>query len=483
MRDAITGTGRDVYDRAAGEARDAASRVPRPDVGQARKNASDAAGAVKDKATQVGGLVRDNAGDAADFAKGSLPDDIITQVPTGADQIKDRAAETAGAAKDRAAETAGAAKDKAADTAGAARDTAYAAKDKASDAAGAAVGHVKDKLTGTGAGTDLPVIPDVHQIVEKGLPPAEDTHKEKRSSGGPGSSKNLVPDATDSDDDEGQDYYAWLGGAQSHHPEGTGAAHTAAAAANHAAGSARDVAATAGATFRDAGRTIKDKTIGSGKSSDPSSSETEHSDQSTTGEQTALSGPQGPSYLDSVGPVTAAAASQSEQSLFEDKSPRVVHALPAGGLFTSLARLLHLAAFAFSFGTSVWMTFLSGGVLAQAVPRHQFGHVQSRLFPAYLKAAAVGQAITFLVHWTRHPWSGADAAERLQFVNLCFTLAANIINIFYLEPQVSRVSNDTAAAGNGWLSETQLTFVLRLSDWIRACAPRGAAALLAADHV
>ncbi|CAL9768609.1 unnamed protein product [Musa acuminata subsp. burmannicoides] len=101
------------------------------------------------------------------------------------------------------------------------------------------------------------------------------------------------------------------------------------------------------------------------------------------------------------------------------------------------AAILHLLGFATAYGASVWVTFVSGNVLATALPRQQFGLVQSKLYPVYFRLVAYSIALTLVAHFF-----GRDRrilAERVQGYNLLGALVLVLINMFFLEPKATKV--------------------------------------------
>ncbi|URE24232.1 Transmembrane protein 205 [Musa troglodytarum] len=101
------------------------------------------------------------------------------------------------------------------------------------------------------------------------------------------------------------------------------------------------------------------------------------------------------------------------------------------------AAILHLLGFATAYGACVWVTFVSGNVLATALPRQQFGLVQSKLYPVYFRLVAYSTALTLVAHFL-----GRDRrilAERVQGYNLLGALVLVLVNMFFLEPKATKV--------------------------------------------
>lgn len=60
------------------------------------------------------------------------------------------------------------------------------------------------------------------------------------------------------------------------------------------------------------------------------------------------------------------------------------------------AALLHLLATTLSTGLQLWTTFGSGIIAFKTLPRHTFGHLQSKLFPVYFSIVCVTTALQLL---------------------------------------------------------------------------------------
>lgn len=111
---------------------------------------------------------------------------------------------------------------------------------------------------------------------------------------------------------------------------------------------------------------------------------------------------------------------------------------PKGFLLT-LIRALHFFTFSIIYGSSFWMTFVSGIVLSKHIPRQQFGYVQSRMFPIYLRILAIGESTLFILQFFMHPWFSASSGERCQLSNFGLMILSTLINAYVLEPQATKV--------------------------------------------
>ena len=78
----------------------------------------------------------------------------------------------------------------------------------------------------------------------------------------------------------------------------------------------------------------------------------------------------------------------------------------------AFSKTAHLFSVSACFGCSCWVTFVAGIVSWKALPRHTFGKLQSKLFPAYFRVTAgclvVGLAA--LVSGLGRRWDSAPVA-------------------------------------------------------------------------
>ena len=109
------------------------------------------------------------------------------------------------------------------------------------------------------------------------------------------------------------------------------------------------------------------------------------------------------------------------------------------GMLLTLTRALHLFAFSIVYGSAIWVTFVSGLILSKHVPRQQFGYVQSRMFPVYLRILAVGEGVLLLLHSLMHPWFSSKNIEQMQLVNFSVMITSTVLNAYVLEPRATKV--------------------------------------------
>ncbi|XP_051124207.1 uncharacterized protein LOC127246723 [Andrographis paniculata] len=105
-----------------------------------------------------------------------------------------------------------------------------------------------------------------------------------------------------------------------------------------------------------------------------------------------------------------------------------------------VSRVGHLMGFSAAYGMCVWVTFASSYVLAGALPRKQFGMVQSKVYPVYFKAMAYSVGVAFLGSCYSYCFSSRKRSGGLfQCFNLAAALAMTLVNLLWLEPRATKV--------------------------------------------
>ncbi|KAG1365281.1 transmembrane protein [Cocos nucifera] len=105
----------------------------------------------------------------------------------------------------------------------------------------------------------------------------------------------------------------------------------------------------------------------------------------------------------------------------------------------SIAKLAHLLCFATCWGVSVWVTFIGGIITFKNLPRHQFGNLQSKMFPAYFMVLSVCAAISVAAFAYLYPWKSASPLERYQLGFLLSALGFNLSNLFVFTPMTTEI--------------------------------------------
>lgn len=98
--------------------------------------------------------------------------------------------------------------------------------------------------------------------------------------------------------------------------------------------------------------------------------------------------------------------------------------------YTHELTLLHLLAFTSWFGCSIWVSFIAGLIMFNNLPRHVFGRLQAKLFPAYF----IFSALTISIALT-----SAAALYGRDIKSLIVILATILLNMLYFEPETTRV--------------------------------------------
>ncbi|XP_028841664.1 transmembrane protein 205 [Denticeps clupeoides] len=104
---------------------------------------------------------------------------------------------------------------------------------------------------------------------------------------------------------------------------------------------------------------------------------------------------------------------------------------------TDLVKVLHLLAMSFSWGMQVWMSFISGFVLASQVTRHTFGLVQSKLFPFYFYSLLGSNVVNLAIYAVYHPRELLDWHETVQMGLYFLAVILSGLNAQWFGPDVS----------------------------------------------
>ncbi|GMH25749.1 hypothetical protein Nepgr_027592 [Nepenthes gracilis] len=107
---------------------------------------------------------------------------------------------------------------------------------------------------------------------------------------------------------------------------------------------------------------------------------------------------------------------------------------PRSPKLSTFIKLAHLLCFATAWGAALWATFIGGVIMFKNLPRHQFGNLQSKMFPAYFTLVGVSCAVSVAAFGYFHPWKSAALAEKLQLGFLVFAFLFNLLNLFVFTP-------------------------------------------------
>ncbi|CAM6023781.1 unnamed protein product [Sphagnum balticum] len=142
-------------------------------------------------------------------------------------------------------------------------------------------------------------------------------------------------------------------------------------------------------------------------------------------------------FQDTTDSINNAASKMGEK--LESAGSQAAETVESSISSSNLTRFLYLITFATTYGSAVWMTFVSGVILSKSIPRQQFGFVQSRIFPLYLKFVAVGDVILLVLYSIMHPLRSTDSSGVWQLVNLLLLIIGTVFNVFILEPKTTKL--------------------------------------------
>ncbi|GAB2298367.1 hypothetical protein Dimus_032433 [Dionaea muscipula] len=106
---------------------------------------------------------------------------------------------------------------------------------------------------------------------------------------------------------------------------------------------------------------------------------------------------------------------------------------------TTLVKLAHLLCFSTAWGTALWVGFIGGIIMFNNLPRHQFGNLQSKMFPAYFSLVGVSCAVSVAAFGYLHPWTSSTVAEKYQLGFLVSSFLCNLTNLFIFTPMTIQV--------------------------------------------
>jgi hypothetical protein len=115
-------------------------------------------------------------------------------------------------------------------------------------------------------------------------------------------------------------------------------------------------------------------------------------------------------------------------------APEALLGARSGTGAVTAAKLAHLISFATSWGAALWATFIGGIIMFKNLPRHQFGNLQSKMFPAYFTLISACAAISVAAFAYLHPRKTAAAVECYQLGFLLSALGCNLSNLLVFTP-------------------------------------------------
>ncbi|KAL8133709.1 uncharacterized protein LOC141712635 [Apium graveolens] len=110
----------------------------------------------------------------------------------------------------------------------------------------------------------------------------------------------------------------------------------------------------------------------------------------------------------------------------------------SSGQINSMIGVLHLLGFSIAFGMSMWVTFASSNILGEALPRQQFGMLQSKVYPVYFKVQACSIGVAFIAHLYGRRFL-LNRWEVINVTNIVIAMLLSLVNLLYLEPRATQV--------------------------------------------
>ncbi|KAI3917883.1 hypothetical protein MKW98_000117 [Papaver atlanticum] len=105
--------------------------------------------------------------------------------------------------------------------------------------------------------------------------------------------------------------------------------------------------------------------------------------------------------------------------------------------------VIRMVGFGTAYGSSVWVSFVSGHLLARVLPRQQFAAVQRKIYPVYFRligysigSSMLGQMVT---RRYQSPQNKYRKGEKVHAYDLGMALVFVLINSFFLEPRATKV--------------------------------------------
>lgn len=98
----------------------------------------------------------------------------------------------------------------------------------------------------------------------------------------------------------------------------------------------------------------------------------------------------------------------------------------------------HLGTFALNFGTQHWVSFIAGPTMIMTLPRHQFGKVQSKLFPNYFHLNTLTSASCLMAYLIKHPLEPMESVQLVQVCALGSNLCMSLLNLLVFGPKSTK---------------------------------------------
>ncbi|XP_057519214.1 uncharacterized protein LOC130799933 [Amaranthus tricolor] len=106
---------------------------------------------------------------------------------------------------------------------------------------------------------------------------------------------------------------------------------------------------------------------------------------------------------------------------------------------STILKLSHLLCFSTAWGAALWATFIGGIIMFKNLPRHQFGNLQSKMFPAYFTLVGVCCAVSTASFGYLYPWKSSSSTEKYQLGFLGFAFLFNLSNLLVFTPMTIKM--------------------------------------------
>ncbi|KAJ8440831.1 hypothetical protein Cgig2_000719 [Carnegiea gigantea] len=134
-------------------------------------------------------------------------------------------------------------------------------------------------------------------------------------------------------------------------------------------------------------------------------------------------------------------------------------------------KLSHLLCFSTAWGAALWVTFIGGIIMFKHLPRHQFGNLQSKMFPAYFTMVGISCAISVAAFGYLHPWKSSSTTEKYQLGFLASAFLFNLINLVIFTPMTIEILDSNAS------------YFSNRHDWILLCSHRALGMTVGQDYI
>lgn len=111
------------------------------------------------------------------------------------------------------------------------------------------------------------------------------------------------------------------------------------------------------------------------------------------------------------------------------------HLYPSIGVIrlVTFHKVVHLGVSSIHFGTQFWVSFIAGVTMVKHMPRHEFGQVQTKLFPKYFTLGII-TSVMGIVSFHHLNKEGFTDEQVFQVVLMAVSLVCAVLNRFLFFP-------------------------------------------------